>query len=119
MAAAAATRPSASSRRISVDEYGVASGSVDRDEPEPDDLEAELGAHLLEQVHRPVATVAEVEVRADHDEARPQPRHQHVPHEALGGLAAARLVEGEHDRGVEVAGGAEQLELLLERGEQA
>ena len=43
---------------------------------------------------------------------------EHLAHELLGRLAAAGLVEVQHEREVEVAGRVEQLELLLERGEQ-
>ena len=43
---------------------------------------------------------------------------QHLAHEVFRRLAAAGLVEVQHEREVEVAGGVEQLELLLGRGEE-
>ena len=43
---------------------------------------------------------------------------QHLAHEVLGRLAAAGLVEGDHEAVVD-AGGGQQLELLVEVGEQA
>ncbi len=75
--------------------------ALDRDEPEPEHLEPELGAHLLEQADVAVAPVPEVEVGADDDEAGTEPPDEHVAHEVLGRLLAAGLVEGEHARRVE------------------
>ena len=52
--------------------------ALDRDEPEAEHLEAELGAHLLEQAHVAVAPVPEVEVGADDDEPGAEPADQHL-----------------------------------------
>ena len=59
------------------------------------------------------AALAEVEVGADHHEPRVRGVGEHLAHEVLGRFLAARLVEVQHVREVEVAGGVEQLELLL------
>jgi len=66
-----------------------------------------------------VPSVPEVEVRADDDALGGQALDEDRLDELLGGLVAARRVEGEHRRRVEVAGGGEQLELLLEGREHA
>src|SRR6185436_9443487 len=81
-------------------------------------LEAELGSHLLEQSHAAVAAVPEVEVGADDHELRAETFDEHLPHEVLGRLAAARLVEGEDHGAVEESGLAEELDLLVQRREQ-
>ena len=88
-------------------------------EPDAEHLEAELGAHALQERDVAAATLAEVEVGADDDEAGVRGVGEHLAHEVLGRLLAAGLVEVQHVREVEVAGGVEQLELLLGRGEQA
>ena len=97
---------------------GRAFGLGRRDEPVAEHLEAELGAHALEQRDVAVAPVAEVEVVADHDEARAEHAREHLAHEVFGRLLAARLVEREHEAFVDGAGRVEQLELLVERREQ-
>jgi hypothetical protein len=91
---------------------------VRRHEPEADDLEAEVRAHLLEQGDVAAALVAEVEVGPDHDHARPQQADEHLADELLRGLVAALLVEAEHADDVEQADVGEQLELLVERRQQ-
>ena len=65
-----------------------------------------------------VPPVPEVEVVADHDEARAEHAGEHFAHEVFGRLLAARLVEREHEALVDRAGRLEQLELLVERREQ-
>ena len=87
-------------------------------EPHPQHLEAELATHALQHLDVATARPAEVEVGAHDDDAGVRRAHQHLAHEVLGGLAAAGLVEVEHVHHVEVAGGREQLELLLRGGEQ-
>ena len=89
-----------------------------RDEPEPEHLEAEVLAHLLEQRDVAAAPVPEVEVGADHDDPGPQQPDEHLAHELLGGLVAALLVEAQHAHDVEQRERFEQLELLVERGQQ-
>ena len=87
-------------------------------EPDAEHLEAELGAHALQQRDVAAAALAEVEVGADDDETCVRGTGEDLAHEVLGRLLAAGLVEVQHEREVEVAGGVEQLELLLGRGEQ-
>ena len=64
-----------------------------RDEPEPDDLESEVGTHALEQRDVAAAAVTEVEVGADHHEPRAEQPDEHLVDEVLGRLLAAALVE--------------------------
>ncbi len=98
-----------------VDEYGMplASPSMGT-RPEPEDLEPELGTHLLEELHGAVPPVAEVEVGTDDDESRREALDEHLADELLGRLAAARLVEGEDAREVDEPGRGDELELLVE-----
>ena len=86
-----------------------------RHEPEPDDLEPEVGAHSLEQRDVAAAPVAEVEVGADDDEPCAEQADEHLVHEVLGRLLAAALVELEHADDVEQRGADEELELVVER----
>ena len=122
IAAAASTSPRASS-------CGRASTSTARprrarppigrrDQTETEHLEAELGAHALQQRDVAVAPVPEVEVGADDHEARAEHAREHLAHEVFRGLLAARLVEREHEALVDRAGRFEQLELLVERRQQ-
>ena len=62
--------------------------------------------------------MTEVEVDTDDHEPCRDAADEHLAHEILGRLPAARLVEAQHVAGVEVAGGVEQLELLVQRREQ-
>ena len=64
------------------------------------------------------ASAPEVEVGADDDEARAGAVDEHLVHEVLGRLTTALLVEVQHEAAVDVPGAREQLELLLEGGEQ-
>ena len=90
-----------------------------RDEPDSDRLEPELGAHALQQRHVAVATVPEVEVGSDDDEARVQHTCEQLFDELFGRFLAARVVERQHQTFIDRARGLEQLDLLLQRGQQA
>ncbi len=85
-----------------------------RHEPEPEHLEAEVGAHALEERDVAATPVAEVEVGADDDEARAEQAHEHLVDEVLGRLLAATLVELEDADHVEEGGADEELELVVE-----
>ena len=74
-------------------------------------------AVVLEQADVPVAMAAEVEVLADDDDLDRQAVDEHALDERLGCLLRLRLVEAQHDRGVE-PGGGEQLQALLGRRQQ-
>ena len=86
-----------------------------RDEPEPEHLEAEVGAHALEQRDVAAAAVPEVEVGADDHEPGAEQADEHLVDEVLGRLLAAALVELEHAHDVEQRRADEQLELVVER----
>ena len=60
----------------------------------------------------------EVEVGADDHEARAEQTDEHLVHEVLGRLLAAPLVEPQHAHDVEQPCADEQLELVVERGQQ-
>src|SRR5262249_59429447 len=92
--------------------------ALDGHEPEAEPLEPELAAHLLEQPHAAVTAIAEVEVGADDHESGAETPDEHLTHEVLGRLVAARVVEVQDHRAVEEARLAEELDLLLECGEQ-
>src|SRR5262249_39987766 len=92
--------------------------ALDGHEPEAAPLEPELAAHLLEQPHAAVTAIAEVEVDADDDESGAETPDEHLTHEVLGRLVAARVVEVQDHRAVEESRLAEELDLLLECGEQ-
>src|SRR5262249_50321174 len=89
-----------------------------RFEAEADDREAELGAHALEQRDVAATAAPEVEVGADDDELRAGALDECLAREVLGRFAAAGLVEVQDETAVEQAGRGEQLELLVECGEQ-
>ena len=84
----------------------------------PVDLEAQLGPHPPQQADVARPAVAEVEVLAHHHLPGPQAARQHLADEVLGRLPAAGLVEGDHQAVVD-AGVGQQLQLLVEVGEQA
>src|SRR6478735_5177717 len=71
------------------------------------DLEVHLPSELPQHRDVAFAVTAEVEVVADDDGLRGQPVDEHLLDEVVGGLVGARLVERQHDRGVE-AGLGEQ-----------
>ena len=81
------------------------------------DLEAQLVAELAEQRHVALPLVAEVEVLAHDHDPGVEAVGEHLAHEVVGRLLAAGLVEGD-DQAVVDAGGAQQLELLVEVGQQ-
>ena len=85
-----------------------------RDQPETQDLEAELGAHPLEQRDVAVTLVPEVEIGADDDQPRAEHTGQHLADEVFGRLLAARLVEREHEAFVDRSRRVEELQLLVE-----
>ena len=89
-----------------------------RDEPEAEHLEVQLRAHALQQRDVAVAAVPEVEVGADHHETRAEHTREHRGDEVFGGFLAARFVEREHEAFVDGIGAFEQLQLLIQRGEQ-
>ncbi len=102
--------------RTLVDEIGSIGASPRADvraEGDPVDLEAVLVSHPPKQLHVALAPVAEVEVLADHDQARPEARDEHLGHELLGRLVRPLLVEGDHDGPVD-PDLLEQFELLFE-----
>ena len=116
-AAAPSTSPAASSSRTRVEENGTEPG-CGATRPRPEHLETEIGTHLLEQRDVSTPLVPEVEVGADHHEARVQQADEHLVHEVFGALAAAGLVEREHETEVEQTGLVEQLEPVLQRREE-
>ena len=65
----------------------------------------------------PASLVAEVEVLAHDDDLGVEAVEEHLAHEVLGRLLGPRLVERDHEAEVD-AGLGQQLELLLEVGEQ-
>ena len=75
-------------------------------------------AHPLQQGDVAPAGVAEVEVGPDHDQPGLEAAVEHLAHEVLGRFPPAGLVEGEDDGVVDEAGGLEELQLLVEAGEQ-
>src|SRR5437868_2097288 len=78
-------------------------------EPEPDDREAELGADPLQQRDVAAASAPEVEVGADDHDPGPSAVDKRLTNEVLRGLAAARLVEVQHEAAIEVTGGIDEL----------
>ena len=90
---------------------------VDADQVEAVDGEPVVGPHAREQAHVALALVAEVEVLPDDDEPGGQAVDEDLADEVLGGSLRPGLVEVDHQRVVD-AGGLQQLELLLEVGEQ-
>jgi len=89
-----------------------------RDETETQHLEAELGAHALQEGNVAVAPVAEVEVGADDHQPRPEHARQQLGDEVFGRLLAARLVERQDEALVDRSGRFEQLQLLLQCRQQ-
>ena len=87
------------------------------DERKAFDVEAEVGSHRAQEVDVAAALVAEVEVLPHDDDLGGQAVHQDLPHELLGRLLGSGLVERDDEAPVE-AGGGEELELLLEVGEE-
>jgi hypothetical protein len=91
--------------------------AVDADQLDPAHIEAEVGAHRPQQLDVALASVAEVEVVADDHGPGAEATDEHLGDELLGRLERAGLVEV-HDERVVDPGGLEQLELLVEVGEQ-
>ena len=81
-------------------------------------LEAQLGAHLLEERHVAAPPVAEVEVLSHHHLPGVQAPDEDLGHELLRGLPRPLVVEVDHHHDVE-PGVGQQLQALLEVGEQA
>ena len=114
-AAAPRTSPSASSPRMRVEE--TASPGRVRLESQAHDLESVACAHLGQQRHVAFAAVAEMEVLPHHHQPGAEGLDQDLDDEVLGRLVGPGLVEG-HDDGAVEPGGGEELELLLEVGEE-
>ena len=83
--------------------FGCVAGrlAVGVDEREALDLEAEVGAHLLEQGDVALALVAEVEVLPHDHDLGAEAVDEHLLHELLGRLLRAGLVEGDHEAAVD------------------
>ena len=91
---------------------GSSTPSARGDEVDGIDDEVVGDAVVLEQPDVAVAMAAEVEVLADDDDLDRQALDEHALDERLRRLLRLRLVEAQHDRGVE-PGGGEQLQALL------
>ena len=118
-------RPRASSvadarRRVRQRRVGRGRAVGGRDEPEAEHLEAELGAHALQQRHVAVTAVPEVEVGTDDDEPRAQHAREHLARRTPRRspcCAPRRTCSTTHSS--TASGRVEQLELLFERRQQA
>ena len=87
------------------------------DERQPFDVEAQLGPHGAEQLDVAAPLVAEVEVLPHDHDLGGQAVHEDLLYELLGWLLGSRLVEADDEAAVE-SGGSEELQLLLQIGEE-
>ena len=88
------------------------------DQAQAHDVEAELGAQTAQEGDVAAAPVTEVEVLPHDHQARPERLHEDLGHEVLRILLRPGLVEGDDHGGVDVAGGGQRLQLLVEVGQQ-
>ena len=91
--------------------------AVRADEREAHDLEPQFAPHLFEQGDVAAPLMTEVEVGTDDDELGVEAADEDLAHEVFCGLVRTLFVEM-HDQGIVDIGLLEQLELLIEIGEQ-